>query len=169
MKKMFWISALLLFGIVSGQAQDKYGHLNFGNLIAQMPQTKAADETLKVYGDSLVTAGEQKAADFGKRAQAFVEKVQKGELPPVEQQKQQQALEQEQAALQQLDMIIQQQVAAKREELLKPIVDIVESAINEYAKENGYTMIFDTSVFNSILYAQDSDDLMDTIKAKLGI
>ena len=128
MKKMFWISAFLLFGIVSGQAQDKYGHLNFGNLIAQMPQTKTADEKLKVFGDSLVTDGEQKAAAFGQRAQAFVEKVQKGELPPVEQQKQQQALEQEQAALQQLDLIIQQQVAAKREELLKPIVDQVESA-----------------------------------------
>lgn len=169
MKKMFWMAALALLTIASAQAQDKYGHLNFGNLVALMPETKTADEQLKSYQDSLIQAGEARAADFQKRAEAFVTKVQSGELPPREQQTQGQQLEQERQALAQLEMVIQQQMAARREQLLQPIVAKVEKAITEYAKANGYMMIFDTSTFNAVLYAQDSDDLMDDVKAKLGL
>ncbi len=169
MKKIFWLAGFLLVSSMAVQAQDKYGHLNFGNVVALMPATKASDEKLKLYSDSLVQIGQQRVADFQKRGQAFYQKVQSGELAPIQQQKEEQALQQEQAALGQLEQIIQQQVAVRRDELLKPIVAEVEDAIKTFAKENGYVMIFDTSVFNSILYAQDTDDLFEPIKAKLGL
>lgn len=166
---MFWLAAFLVLSSATVQAQGKYGHLNFGNVVSLMPEVEASDATLKSYADSLVAAGEQRAADFQKRAEAYVTKVQNGELAPVEQEKQGQALQQEQAALQQLDYVIQQQVAQRREQLLAPVVKKVEDAIAAYAKENGYMMIFDTSVFNSVLYAQESDDLFEAIKGKLGL
>ena len=169
MKKVFWMAALLLLANVTLQAQDKYGHLNFGNIVALMPDTKASDEKLQLYQDSLVQVGEQQIKNFEAKAQTYVAKVQNGELSPVEQEKQGQALQQEQAALQQLDAFIQQQLGVRRNELLAPIVKKVEDAITEYAKANGYMMIFDTSSFNAVLYAQDSDDLFEPIKAKLGL
>lgn len=169
MKKMFWTAAFLLLVAAAVQAQGKYGHLNFGNLISLMPETKASDESLKLYQDSLIQVGEQRIKDFEAKAQDYVQKVQNGELAPVEQEKQGQALQQEQAALQQLDAYISQQLGIRREQLLAPIVKKVEDVIAEYAKANGYLMIFDTSVFNSVLYAQDSDDLIEPIKAKLGL
>lgn len=169
MKKMFWLAAFLVLGSIAGQAQEKYGHLNFGNIVSLMPDTKASDEKLQIYQDSLVQAGEQQIKNFESKAQAYMAKVQNGELSPVEQERQGQALQQEQAALQQLDRYIQQQMSIRREQLLAPIVKKVEEAIGAYAKENGYMMIFDTSVFNSVLYAQESDDLFEPIKAKLGL
>lgn len=169
MKKIFWMAAFLLLVTLSVQAQAKYGHLNFGNVVALMPTTKGADESLKIYQDSLVQVGEQRIKDFEARAQAYMAKVQGGDMTPVEQEKQGQALQQEQAALQQLDGYISQMLSVRREQLLAPIVKQVEDAIAEYAKANGYMMIFDTSVFNSVLYAQDSDDLFEPIKAKLNL
>ena len=45
----------------------------------------------------------------------------------------------------------------------------VQKAIQDVGKEGGYTMIFDTSTFNAILFAEDSDDVTSQVKAKLGI
>ena len=53
--------------------------------------------------------------------------------------------------------------------MLEPIVARAESAISEVAKENGYVMIFDTSVFNAVMYAQETEDIMPLVKKKLGI
>jgi outer membrane protein len=49
------------------------------------------------------------------------------------------------------------------------LLDRVQQAINEVGKEGGYNMIFDTSVFNTILFAMDSNDIEPLVKAKLGI
>ena len=53
--------------------------------------------------------------------------------------------------------------------MLKPIIEKAQKAIEEYAKENGYVMVFDTSVFNAVLFVDEGDNLMDVIKAKLGL
>ena len=56
----------------------------------------------------------------------------------------------------------------KSETLLKPIRDKIQAAIDEVAKENGYTYIFDRSV-GIILYAEDSTDISGLVRAKLGM
>jgi len=63
---------------------------------------------------------------------------------------------------------IQQNLSTKSEDLLKPIRDRINDAINEVAKENGYTYIFDMSV-GVLLYAEESTDVGALVKAKLGI
>ena len=49
-----------------------------------------------------------------------------------------------------------------------PILKRAETAIKELAKEKGYSYIFDTSG-GTVLYAQDSDNTMAAVKAKLGL
>jgi outer membrane protein len=93
--------------------------------------------------------------------------VQGGNLAPIRQQEKEQALEADREKIIELQQSVQQKVQAKRQELLEPIVNKVEDAINSVAKENSYMMIFDTSVFNAILFAQDSDDVTELVKAKL--
>jgi hypothetical protein len=57
----------------------------------------------------------------------------------------------------------------KREQLLQPILNEVDAAIQAIGKDGQYTMIFDTSVSGGLVYAVESDDLMPAAKAKLGI
>ena len=63
---------------------------------------------------------------------------------------------------------IQEKIAKKREELYGPILDKVDTAIKEVAKDGGYTMVFnaDTQI---LLYADDETNLTDKVKAKLGM
>ncbi len=151
----------------AGMAAQKYGHLNFGNLIALMPETKAADEKLKSYQDSLVAKGQEMGKAFQEKYIAALKEVQAGTLSPMQQQKKQEELEKEQDALAQYEQEVGEKVQAKRAELLDPIVKKAELAIEEIAKANGYVMIFDTSVFNAILFVQEADDVLPLLKAKL--
>ena len=48
------VIALLSFGTVNAQ---KFGHLNLGTLIAEMPETKAADTQISAYTEQLQKEG----------------------------------------------------------------------------------------------------------------
>lgn len=59
-------------------------------------------------------------------------------------------------------------LAKKREELYKPILEKVNTAMQDVAKENGYLLVFDAST-QVLLYAHESLDVTNLVKAKLGI
>ncbi len=168
MKKWLIAFALLVMGMTVVEAQ-KYGHLNFGNLIVLMPEAAAADKEIEAFQEELIAKGEEMASTFQEEYGAFIVAVQSGEVPPKEQQTRQQQLQAKQQEIVAYEQELIQKVQQRRQELLAPIVEKAEKAIAEVAKENGYVMIFDTSSFNAILFAQDSDDVMPLVKAKLGI
>jgi outer membrane protein len=60
----------------------------------------------------------------------------------------------------------QQQLLKKREELVQPILDEVNTAIQAVAKENGYQFIFDEQV---LLYKDPAMDITKLVKTKLGL
>ena len=62
----------------------------------------------------------------------------------------------------------QQALGAKEQELLTPILDKARKAIEDVAKEGSFTYIFDASTGN-ILYADESENVLPLVKAKLGL
>ncbi len=56
----------------------------------------------------------------------------------------------------------------KREELVKPLQDKVYNAIEEYANEKGFSIIFDKASSATILFASSKLDKSDDILSKLG-
>lgn len=168
MKKTIFLLAFVALATVSSFAQ-KYGHLNFGELISAMPETEVANTSLKGFQDGLIAAGEERAKKFQEKYVAFTQRVRGGDMTRAQQEAAQGELEKEQAELQGLEEEIEEKINARRSQLLEPIITKAEAAIKEFSKENGYLMVFDTSVFNAVLFAGESDDLMAQIKAKLGI
>ena len=78
MKKIILLSAVLIVSLISLQGQDRYGHLNLGNLIAQMPEAVAANDSLEIMQATMVATGETMAQQFQRDATAFVKAVQGG-------------------------------------------------------------------------------------------
>ena len=169
MKKILLVSTLVLGSLVALVGQDKYGHLNFGNLIAQMPEAVAANDSLEIMQATMVARGEAMAAQFQRDATAFISEVQGGTLTPVQQQQKQAALEQRQVEIQNYEQEIVQSIGESRNQMLEPIIAKAQQAIDDVAKENGFVMIFDTSVFNAVMFADESVDVMPMVKEKLGI
>ena len=169
MKKILLVSTLVLGSLIALTGQDRYGHLNFGNLIAVMPEAIQANDSLEIMQATMVARGEAMAAQFQRDASAFIKDVQSGTLTPVQQQERQAALEKRQVEIQNFEQEIVQTMGATRNQMLEPIIARALQAIDDVAKENGYVMVFDTSVFNAVMFADESEDLMDMVKAKLGI
>ncbi len=168
MKKLIALTAFVAFALTASFAQ-KYGHLNMGNLIAQMPETEAADAELEAYQKQLVAKGEEMAKAFQEDYGQFVAAVQKGDVAPKVQEERGAALQKKQQEILAYEEEIRQKVQTKRQELLQPIFDRAEAAIKVIGDREGYELIFDTSVFNSILFAQESDDVMPLVVAELGL
>lgn len=169
MKKSLLLPAFVALSVMVSSAQEKYGHLNFGSLIAMMEETRAADSGLEAYRKQLVAKGEEMAAKFRQDYEAVIKDAQAGNLTPVQQQQKEQELGQKREEILAYEQEMGQQMETRRKELLGPIIDKAEAAVKDVANENGYVMIFDTSVFNAVLFAQDADDVMPLVKAKLGI
>ena len=81
---IFIVLAMLLgTATLSAQTPPKYGHMNLGNLLEAMPETKAANDKLKVYADSLSGVGEKMAKTFQEEVKKFQADYQHSNpLPP---------------------------------------------------------------------------------------
>ncbi len=169
MKIRIVLLPLLLFLVLGTAQAQKFGHINVGNILVLMPETKGADSLLQLYQDSLVAVGESRADSLKEDILAFSKDYNEGLLTPKQAETKRAALEQRHQAILAYEQQVQNWVAMKREELLTPILEKLQNAIDEVGKEGGYYMIFDTSVVNTILYAQESDDLAPLVKKKLGI
>ena len=132
-----------------------------------MPEVNEGTKLLETYQSQLVKQMEQKVADWQRRYQELSEKVQT--LSPKELKELEEKLLQEQQELRLEDQKMAQQVNEKRAEIMSPILQKVQTALDAVGQENGYTMIFDTSIPNTILYVSESDNLEKQVLAKLGI
>ncbi|QNF31457.1 OmpH family outer membrane protein [Adhaeribacter swui] len=145
---------------------QKFGYINSADLLKQMPETKKAEASLQAFVNGLEkqfgglqTSYQKQITDFQAQEKTMVDAVKQTKIKAI------QDLEQQ---MQQSQASGQQKVAAKREELFKPILDKAEKAVKDVGKENGYDYVFDAST-GSFIYAKDSHDIMPLVKAKLGI
>lgn len=167
-KSLILLFAAMLAFSASAFAQKtvKLGHINSSDLMQIMPgkdsaqsafeaEVKILEGELKAMQDEL----EKKLADYQSRKDQMTELIRTTK-------------EQELNDLSQRIQIYQQnaqkKLQEKEAELLQPIIDRAKQAISDVAKENGYTYIFDTSA-GAVLYQQDSDDILNLVKKKLGL
>jgi len=161
---LFTLSILLSTTLVG----QKFGYMDSNALVAEMPEVKQADAKLETLQKQLQKQGQQKLQTLQQKAQDLERKERQGEIAPKKLQEEAEKLQAEQLELQQFEQDMQRQVMQKRQELYKPIFDKVNMVIEEIAKEEGYTYIFDLSA-GSILYADESTDVTSLVRQRLGL
>ncbi len=168
MKKILLSVAVLLttFFAQTTQAQIKVGFINSTELVAQLPETKAADTKVQEYAKELQSSLESQALKLEKEIQDF-QKNQKTMTEIMLETKQKEIMSMQQN-LQEMEQSANDKLNKKRSEMYQPIIEKVENAINKVAKNNGYTYIMDTSS-GSVLYADPSNDVMPLVKKELNV
>ena len=63
----------------------------------------------------------------------------------------------------------QQEIQKKESELFQPIYEKDNNAIQEVAKENKFTYVFDLAARSIIYFSEDSENVLSLVKKKLGI
>ncbi len=158
--------ATLLFSSFQLNAQ-KFGYLNSNELLSMHPLVKGADSILTIYQNQLMEQGQKLVESFQKNYEDYVKEANSGNLSKIQMGEKENILAQEQSKIREYESEMQKKVLQKREELYKPILDNIQSAINTVGKELNYTFIFDTGA-GGILFALPGDNIIDKVKSKLG-
>ena len=168
MKKTLLITLIVLmaFTINSYSQTLKFGHIDSGALIQMLPQTKQADSTLKKFAESLDSQLKGMTGEYQNKLQAYQSKA--DSLPDAIRTIKEKELSDLGSRIQDFQQTAQESIQKKKEEIYGPILKKAEDAIKEIAKEKAYSYIFDTSL-GSVIYAQQSDDIMPLVKTKLGL
>lgn len=133
-----------------------------------MPELKQADNDLQGFQTQLIKKSEQMGNEWKANLAEFQRKVEAGLIPPKDQEAGSAALQTQMKDIQKYEEEVRNKITVKREELYKPILEKVNKAVRDVAKELGYTLVFDTST-NALLYGDESLDLTERVKMKLGI
>lgn len=169
MRKVAIIAAVVLVASLSAfqVSAQKIGYVNMQEIIINMPEYAKADTALAKYRNELFTEIQSMQKELQDNVGTFikdsttmsdaVKEVKRGEL----QDAQQRLVKFQQAS--------QQKVGQKQQELLKPIVDKAQDALNAVAKAKGYTWVINDSGDGLLLVKPAGDDLTASVKAKLGI
>lgn len=167
----FSIKTILLVGAlwfsVNLNAQDyKFGYINSADLLAEMPATKSAETQLETFTKKLEEQYQAKVQSYQSKYQYLEQNYQT--IPPATLAEEQRKLQEMEGELRKFDYESQQKVAQKRAELLQPILDQAQNAIEQVAQENGYSYIFDLST-GTLLFQPPGDDVLGLVKSKLGM
>lgn len=160
---------LSLFFSIHINAQQHIGHLNYGTLLSLMPESKTADSQLNTYTSTLQTQLKNEADLFQKDYKMTFTKLQSGQSSPQEVKAEESRLAKKQQELIAKENKINQDIQVRRNSLLQPIVQKADKVIAEVARQRGLDLIVDTSILNSVLFADDADDILPFVLAKMGI
>jgi outer membrane protein len=170
MKNLMKLFTLLVFvGITAaaGAQNLKFGHINLQALVQLMPERTAAETEFNTFQTEL----EEVLGEMQSSYQQKIEELENlGEnISEVKRNAKISELQDIQQRMQNYQSTAQEQLQQKQAELLQPVFDKAESAIEEVAKEEGLIYVFDTGA-NVVLYkSNQSRDILPLVKKKLGL
>jgi len=151
---------------VTAQKDAKIGHINSNDLLSAMPERTAVQKNLEEYAgqlkvtlDAMRKEYETKVGEFQAKQEVMTDIIKDNKIKEITD------LEKRIGEFQQT---AEADLQKKEQALLQPIIDKAKTAIDDVAKENGYTYILDSSV-GVVLYSVEGDDILPKVKTKLGI
>jgi len=163
MKKITLILALIAFCTTSAFAQ-KYGHVNSTEVMKIMPGIDSIEVKLAEFHKSMQTLYENMANEFQTKKDKFDKEV--GTMSSSVRKLREDELIGIQNRIQEFQYNVQEDIEQEQVRLVSPFQEKIQKAINEVAKENKYSYIFDTQ---TLLYYDGGDDITPLVKKKLGI
>lgn len=165
--KSIFLAVLVMFSLESvAQNAVKIGYFDYGYVMSQMPEAKAAEADLKAYTEKLQKDLQVKESEIRAKYERYMKEGEKMAAPTRE------ALEKEiqtgQQQLQEFQQKAEADVTRKQNTLLSPINDKLEKTLKEVAKENGFTYVLRKE---TLLYEPEdaSLDVSILVLKKLGI
>lgn len=148
------------------QAQQKIAHINSDELIALMPEYKQAKSEVETYSKVLQKELDDQQAAIQKYLQEVSEKINLGQMSPLEQKDAEAKLTKMKADLQTAAGKADQKLLDKEQKLTKPLYDKFNAALEKVAKANGYAYIFDLKM---AMYTGGGIDATSLVKTELGL
>lgn len=147
-------------------AQSKIGHVNSQEILSELPERADAEKQAQNLRESLEKRINAMVAEYQNKGQAYQN------LPASATQTERESLQNELIAMEQniqnAENSARNEIAQKEQELIQPMLEKVQNAINDVAKENEFSYILDTSV-GVVVFFEGGEDIGPLVKQKLGM
>lgn len=166
--KVFFLFVILfgLNGLASAQTV-KIAHVNTSDVMNAMPDKAKAEKSLEKYYNELQEQLKTMYTEYQNKLQDYQSNVET--MSNLVKQSKEKELVDLESRITAFQGNAENEFEAKRAELLKPILDKIQNAINAVGKEKGYTYIIDLATGAAVYVGDNAVDCTKDVKAKLGI
>ena len=170
MNKLFKVMFLgVALFVMSGiaNAQVKIAHVNTAEILDAMPDKSKAEKSLEKYYGELQSQLETMAKEYQTKMQDY--EANQATMSNLVKQSKEKEIVDLQTRITQFQANAENEFENKRAELLKPILDKIQNAINAVGKEKGYTYMLDLATGAAVYVGDNAVDATKDVKSKLGI
>jgi|SRR6478736_1392740 len=171
-RKLFAAVAFFFMSAVSfAQTPVKIGYTNVDYVLSQMPESKQIEADLKAYSAQLEAQLKSKYSEFETKGQAY----QKGaatmtDVVKADKEKELMSLR---TSIEEFQKNADASLQKKQQSLMEPALDKLQKAIDDVAKENGYTYVFNSDAgFGTtpvLLHGPEDGNISDLVLKKMGV
>ncbi len=169
MNKLFKVLFLgVALFVMSGvaNAQVKIAHVNTAEVLDAMPDKAKAEKNLEKYYGELQSQLETMAKEYQTKMQDY--EANQASMSNLVKQSKEKEIVDLQTRIQQFQINAEGEFEAKRAELLKPMLEKIQNAINAVGKEKGYTYILDIATGAAVYVGDNAVDITMDVKTKVG-
>ena len=167
MKSIKYTLVVILFLVsFSAFSQDlKFGHIDVQQFIAELPEKIEADKSLQKEATNLTNNLKVMQEDLEKKYTEYM--AQRDTLSELIRATKEKEIQDYDQRIRNFSQLAQQNLQQKEQQLLQPIIERVQKAIDAVGAEQGLIYIFDVSSKVVVYHSDKSVDCAPLIKAKL--
>lgn len=149
----------------------KIGYTNVDYVLSLMPESKQIESDLKTYSTQLETQLQSKVKEFESKGESY----QKGAstMTEVIRKDKEKELMNLRSSIEEFQRNAEVSLQKKQQSLLKPAYDKMQKAIDDVAKSNGYTYVFNSDAGAGtaaiLLHAPEDGNISDLVLKQMGI
>jgi outer membrane protein len=150
----------------------RIGYTNLELVLSYMPEAQQVEAELRTYEKKILEQLNIKQAYLQSKIEEYTELKQQGKLSPVQEEERRKEIMRLDEELKRFQEESEQNYLKKKAELLQPVIDRLQKAINELAEAEGYDYILNNSNSTgvaTILYGPKSEDVTEKLLRRLGI
>lgn len=170
MRKLLLIIFFGSTSLVRAQSNQKIGYAETDYIMSQLPEFKKMDNELKTHYSQLETQMKLKYDEFEAKAKSF--KAMPASTPDAIKADKEHELATLQQSLEKFKNDAQTSYQKKQNDLLNPLYNRIGNAIEQVAKENGYSFILNHRFDNEgqvLLSWDEKFNISDLVLKKLGV
>src|ERR1051325_2408230 len=163
-------SAFTFAAFAQQPVTQKIGYADWDYIFSQLPEFKQIDSELKAHRTQLESQMDAKTKDFQAKYDAFTKLP--ATTPDAIRADKQRELEGLQESMQKFQQDAQTSFENKRNALMEPVFTKVGKAIEDTAKENGFSFIIQPQLLQGgdiLLYSDEKYDISNLVLKKLGV
>jgi outer membrane protein len=168
---LLFVLGLITLATQAQTSAQKIGYVDIDYIFGQLPETKQIETEIKSLETQLKNQIDAKYKKFQADLQEYQKAVQAGNIPDAVRANTERELQQQQQNIEKLQQDAQVNLQNKQAQLMNPLTDKIGKAIEDVAKESGFTFVLTQQIggLDVVLYADDQTHISDLVLKKMGV